>query len=148
MLTRDMILQAQDFEKEEVDIPEWGGSVFIRSMTVAASDVIQLLFIRLGGGELAANQNGSIRDPDALKGLKVAMVSRCLCDEKGELIFNDNEGRAILETKSNVVMDRLYDVAMRINKMGDDEVEQEKKDLPATDSTDSNLFSAPPSAAH
>lgn len=143
MLTRDMILKAQDYSKEEVDVPEWGGSIFLRQMTVTASDEMQQIFLRLGGGgEINANQNGSIRDAQALKGLRVAMVSRCLCDDKGRLLFDDDEGRELLAQKSSVVIERLYDIAMRINKMAEEVVEEEKKDLPETVSAVSSSRSA------
>ena len=32
-LSRDDILKAADNEPEEVDVPEWGGSVLVRGMT-------------------------------------------------------------------------------------------------------------------
>ena len=33
MLTKDQILKSDDLPSEEVSVPEWGGSVMVRSMT-------------------------------------------------------------------------------------------------------------------
>lgn len=131
LLTKEMILKAQDFEKEEVEVAEWGGSVFIRSMTSEASDEVQQIFMRLSGVD-EVSQNGSqvaIKDPEAMKGMKAKIVAYCLCDKNGDLLFAEEGDWQLLASRNSAVIDRLYDVAMRINRFTDESVEQEKKDL-------------------
>jgi len=41
LLTRDAILEAQDLQHEEVYIPEWGGSVRVRTLTGAERDAFE-----------------------------------------------------------------------------------------------------------
>jgi len=123
MLTREMILSLMDFEKEEVHVPEWNGSVYIRTMSALARDWMQVWFMKY------SLQDDGQRDAAALIGMQAAMVSYCLCNEDGELLFDDDEGRAILSRKNGQVISRLYDIASRVNKMDDDEVQGEKKDL-------------------
>ena len=38
LLTKDAILQAQDSKLEKLEVPEWGGHVFIKSMSGTERD--------------------------------------------------------------------------------------------------------------
>ena len=155
MLTRDMIIQVQDFIKEEVQVPEWGGSVFIRSMTVKDSDEMDQYYLRKAKPKTKAKFKTSgkskvklteddldIDDLGAVIGMRVEFVSRCLCDESGDLLLDDDEGREILLHKNANVIERLYDAAIRVNNRDEDTAEQEKKESPAMDSIALNSNSA------
>ena len=126
MSLRETILQAQDYEKEEVKVPEWGTTIYVRSMTARHADDIQIWFARFSR-EPELGQ-GRINDPEKLRDLKVTLVSYCLSDEYGNLLFDDDEGREILRNKSSIVIDRLYDLGSMINKLGEEAELEEKKD--------------------
>lgn len=127
MLTRDMIAEAIDYEMIEKEIPEWGGTIFLRSMTAHNYDAMQVWFARFGG-EKGSMQVLLREEPELLNGLKTTLISYCLCDKDGTFLFDDEEGRAILQSKSGTVIDRLYDAAMALNKLTEEEIVDEKKD--------------------
>lgn len=132
ILSRDAIEQARDFQTETVTVAEWGGDVRLRSMTVGAMDDIQIRYLQLAGAESASAENGTAasvlyRNPELLREMKTRLLSYCLCDAEGTLLFNDEQGRAILSQKNPAVIDRLYEIASRLNRLGNDDIEQEKK---------------------
>jgi hypothetical protein len=143
MLSRDQIDNARDFTVEAVDVPEWNGTVLLRSMTVGCMDDIQIRYLRLAGPEAASGDNGTTtsllhRHPELLREMKSRLLSYCLCDEAGALLFNDESGRAILERRNPAVIDRLYEIASRLNRLGAADVEEEKKVSERAPTPDSN----------
>lgn len=71
MLTKDQILLVTDQARKEVPVPEWGGSVFIRGMTLEDVDFCQ----KLG---------------DDSQSLEKTIV-RFVCDERGESLFSEDD---------------------------------------------------------
>ena len=140
MSLRQTIHEAKDYEKEEVKVPEWGVTVYIRSMTARHADDMQIRYLRMRSDD--SFHEGKIKEPEVLRDLKVIMVSYCLADEYGALLFDDDEGREILRGKSSAVIDHLYEIAAMLNKMTDEAIDTEKKDLEPMTSTDSNSLSA------
>jgi hypothetical protein len=107
MLTRDMILAADDLPKELVEVPEWGGSVYVRCLTGTERDAWEASVVDMSGnGKAKAN----------LENLRAKLVARCACDEAGARIFSDADV-AVLGAKSAAAMDRLYTVAARLSKI-------------------------------
>ena len=45
ILTRDQILQANDLVTETVEVPEWGGSVFVKSLTGVERDQFEAAIV-------------------------------------------------------------------------------------------------------
>jgi hypothetical protein len=125
-LSREAIAAAQDWTIEEVPVPAWGGTVHVRSMMCRDMEHMQTLFLRLGDdASVAARQ-----DPEALLQLRVTLLSYCLCDAQGALLFNDDAGREILAQKHHAVIEALFPVAMRLNNLSQEAVDAEKKDSP------------------
>jgi hypothetical protein len=148
MLSRDDIANMCDFTTITVDVPEWGGSVLLRSMTVGHHDDLQIRLLRFSGAE-ASPENGAAtsllyRHPELLREVKSRLLSYCLCDARGTLLLNDDAGRAILEQRNPVVIDRLYEAASQLNRLSSADVDEEKKDSedPPTDDSSSSSASA------
>src|SRR6516162_5882027 len=95
-LSRDDILKAADNEPEEVDVPEWGGSVLVR---------------------------GGRRQVDPAN-VRAKLVARCVIDDDGNRLFTDADV-AELGGKSAAAVDRVYAVAARLSGMGGEEEMQE-----------------------
>ncbi len=113
-LTRDAILGAQDLPTIEVSIPEWGGSVFIRTMTGAERDLF----------EIDWKQNvGPGGTPQSVRA-RVAVAT--VCDEEGNLLFSKAD-MDVLSKKSSVPLDRVFEAAMKHNKLTDKDVEELRK---------------------
>jgi hypothetical protein len=47
-LTKDEILEAADLSTKAVDVPEWGGSVNVRTMTGADRDAFENTLVEVG----------------------------------------------------------------------------------------------------
>jgi hypothetical protein len=94
-LSRDEIFAAPDLPRVAVDVPEWGGRVFVRALTVAEQDS---LFAE-GGVE---------------KGYNARLVAFCTVDENGGRIFVDAD-YAALAKKSAVALGRLIVAIGKVN---------------------------------
>lgn len=105
MLTRDTILGAHDFETRTVDVPEWGGEVMVRSLSGAARDRIESVFL---GGET--------------NGLKALVVILTACEADGSLLFTDDDLEP-LRAKSAVAIERVFDAAWELSGLAPDAVE-------------------------
>ena len=120
-LTIADILRADDIEIEPVPCPEWGGTVYVRTITADMRDRLETQF------------NGR---EDRI-GIRAAMVAASLCTEAGEFLNPTPAEVAALGTKSAKPVDRVADVVLRLNKVSDEEIERLAKNLPATTDADS-----------
>ena len=77
MLTRDQILNAQDIEFDEVDVPEWAGTVKIRTFNGKDRDWFEQRHISKDGETIGSH----------LINARVDAVVLSACDEAGNLIF-------------------------------------------------------------
>ena len=108
ILTRDWILKHEDLPRELIEVPEWGGSVYIRCLTAAERDAWEASVVNL-------EAKGKQPKTD-LRNLRAKLVVRCACDEEGKRIFEDADIDA-LGGKSAAALDRLYSVAARLSKI-------------------------------
>lgn len=108
-LTKDQILSADDLGLLEVDVPEWGGSLFIRVMTVGERDAYE--------NDWVLNKSRGVDD------FRTKFLARCICDSKGVRLFTDEEIPS-LARKSAKVMSRLWQKAMEHNALSDKDVEE------------------------
>jgi len=112
MLTREQILAANDMEYGEVDVPEWGGKVRIRTISSKARQDFQKM----------VGKDGKVA-PDFMENLVVAAV----CNEEGKPIFTPADVKALSE-KSSIVIDRIFTEVCRLNGLsqeGRDEIKGE-----------------------
>jgi hypothetical protein len=107
-LTAEQILAADDSLVHRVEVPEWGGEVYIRVMSVGERDSYERMWI-------GAQKTG-------IENFRTQYLARVLCDEKGNLMFSRDHIEG-LSKKNAVVMGRLFDLAMRHNKMTEGDVE-------------------------
>jgi hypothetical protein len=103
-LTKEMILVAKDLPHEDVDVPEWGGTVRVRCMTGTERDAFEDSIYEAKGEDIKFNR----------KNFRAKLLARTLVDERGERLFSDAEISA-LGGKSIKVLDRLMSVAQRLN---------------------------------
>lgn len=113
MLNREEILSKEDLPKEEVEVPEWGGSVFIRGMNGKERDEIETLF-------MAAQKK------DSLKGIRAYLICMVTMDENGNHLFEKKDAEALSE-KSGLALDRLFNVALKLSGMSPDSLERAEK---------------------
>lgn len=113
MKLADKILQADDLQTETVRIDEWDATVHVRELTAAERDAYEQSIVAREG------------EPMNLRNIRARLVALTLVDDKGERIFTDEQAEA-LGRKSGRVLDRLFDVAQRLNKMRKQDVEDVK----------------------
>lgn len=119
-LSREEILGVKDFDVEEVNVPEWGGAVYVRPMTGRDRDKTEAEMFADG------NRESEGVDPKCLYDRRARIVARTLCDKEGNLLFSDSDIGPLSE-KSGIVLDLLYEKGMAISKWTDDEIEAVKK---------------------
>lgn len=112
-LSRDAILQADDLEYEELDVPEWGGTVRVRSLSGTELDAYQASMRLQRGNEFIAN----------MLNIRAKLVVRAVVDEDGKRLFTDNDAPALGE-KSAAALNRVFEVASRLSRLSEEDVEE------------------------
>jgi hypothetical protein len=108
MLTKDQILSSDDLPRELVKVPEWGGEVYVRTMSGADRDAFEADFQR-----------------DRSKDIRAKLAVRVVCDRSGQRLFTDADIPA-LSNKSAAALDRIFAAAIKLNKISKDDVEELK----------------------
>ena len=109
-LNKEQILAIKDVQIEEVAVPEWGGTVFVKAMTGEERDTFEQSIVD-------KKQKGKVN----LDNVRAKLCAMAICDEKGERLFSDKEVFA-LSKKSAIALTRIFTVAQKLN--GLDEVSQ------------------------
>lgn len=110
------ILAADDLKREWVDVPEWGGGVYVRSMPGLALDQYeQRLLARRTVEDKVVKLN--------LENARAELVALTACNEAGEPIFTLEQVEA-LSKKSGAALNRVVSVAQRLNGLNQRDLEQ------------------------
>ena len=104
MLNKSQILEAADLGFEEVEVPEWGGSVRVRMMTGSERDAFETEIYEVKGDDVKFNREN----------FRARLLVRTIADEKNDRIFSDADIQT-LGKKSAKVLDRLFAVAQKLN---------------------------------
>lgn len=103
MLSRDQILAADDLPAEEVDVPEWGGTVLVRGMTGAERDKFEM--------RMYLDRDKLDESP-----VRARVVAWCTLDEDGKPLFTQKDVEW-LAGKSGAALDRIFSVAQRLSRV-------------------------------
>lgn len=109
-LSKQQILDADDTKTEEVEVPEWGGSVTIQTMTGYARDAFESSITGKSGAVNTTN-------------IRAKLAAACLVDEAGELMFTEKDV-AKLGKKSAAALERVFAAAQKLNRISDGDVEE------------------------
>lgn len=122
-LTREQILNAQDYQREEVDMTPfgWPGSVLIQSMT---------------GLERGKFEEG-MQSQASFPRFRAMLLVYCLIDETGERLFSEVDDVDALNTKNSGALDYLYEKAQKLNRWKKEDVDALTKNLSTGQSDDS-----------
>lgn len=105
-LNKAKILAADDNKLDKVNVPEWGGEVFLKVLSGTDRDAFE---------EAYSEQK--------MKNFRSRFLVLTLCDEKGERLFTEAEVEE-LGKKSAVVLARLFDKAWSLNAFRNEDVEE------------------------
>jgi hypothetical protein len=110
-LTRDDILQAQDITIEKVEVPEWGGEVFIKGLTGTERDFFESTIVLFRGKAQQMN----------LQDVRARLASLTICDVDGNRLFTEQNVRALGE-KSAAALQRVFRIAQRLSGLSNEDV--------------------------
>ena len=117
ILDKNAIFALQsDLGLKTVEVPEWGGSVNIRGLRGIERDSFETSMWAGEGKDKKSN----------LANLRARLLVRCIVDEKGARVFEDDDA-AELGLRSGAVLDRLYDIAAALSGIGPQAVEAAAK---------------------
>lgn len=118
LLTIDQILGKDDREYKDVEVPEWGGSVRLRAMSSKARDAYEARIY------MSRQKDG---DEGAMDNVRASLVAQCMCDEEGNNLKLGKKQVEALGGQSAAVVNRLFDVARKLNGISDSDVEELEK---------------------
>lgn len=110
MLTREQILGASDRKTVPVDVPEWGGQVFVRTLSGSERDALEYSITR-------AAESGALG-----KNARARFAAAFLSDEAGNALFTPEDADA-LGAKSSAVLERIWKAGQKLNALLDTDVD-------------------------
>lgn len=114
-LGRDAILALHDLETAEVYVPKWNTTVRVKSMSAGQRNKLAALMITSSGRDFDV-------DLSQLPGVMANVVAWCCVDETGKRLFQDSDVDALNE-KHGDALQTIFDAAMRVSGLGDDDAE-------------------------
>jgi hypothetical protein len=137
-LTKENIFKSEDAKKEWVDISEWAGGLYVKVMSGEERDAFETAMFKTN------DMDNFIRNFDNMRARLIAFTA---VDEDGEQIFDpilkyDVQGKlfgdvAELGKKSSIILDRIYVVAQKLNKLRKEDIEDLTKNCLKGQSEDS-----------
>lgn len=116
VLSRDAIKNASDCKLERVSVPEWGGDVYIKTLSGTERDLFEDSY-----------------SEQKMKNFRSRFLVLTLCDEKGERLFGDDDF-VELGKKSSVVLSRLFEQGWALNAFRPQDVDEMGNDSPSDQS--------------
>ncbi len=116
LLTKDQITQSDDRPTLELEVPEWGGSVRIRTLSGSQRDAFE-------AGILDKNGNAT-----RLVNLRARFCVLVLVNEDGTPMFTD---AAQLGDKSANALTRIWETGREFNRMDTDAIESAEENSEA-----------------
>ena len=117
ILNFEEIKNVDDLKIELVDVPEWGGSVYVRSFAGKQRD-------QFDSDNTEVDDDGNISFNGDNYHARLAALS--ICDEKGKLLFTDH---SVLAGKNSSALARVVAVAKRLSGLGKEAREAAGKNL-------------------
>ena len=136
LLSKTAILAAQDLQTEDVEVPEWGGAVRVRSFTGRERDAFESSMVRGDGRDRKVD----------LTNMRARLVGLTVIDETGQRLFTDEEAD-LLGAKSGAALDRVFAIAQKLNGLSGSDVEELTKNSSGVPSAVSTSASALPSGS-
>lgn len=131
LLTKDAILSADDTQMELVEVPEWGGSVWIRGLTGADRDMFE-------ESMLSQRKKGQKREVNFVN-FRAKLVTRAVVtgpEIDAPLMFSPEDIKA-LGNKSGRALQRVFKVAQDLSGLSADDVDELTEELGEDESADS-----------
>ncbi len=124
------VMEAKDLPTRRVDVPEWGGHVFVKTLSGVERDSYEQIC------ENAQKQSPKRRKHMNVKGLKALLVVMATVDAEGTPLFKREDVPA-LNRKSGKAIDRIFQVAAELSGLSEEDIEDLAKNSEGGRSDDS-----------
>ncbi|GHF73909.1 hypothetical protein GCM10018787_23250 [Streptomyces thermodiastaticus] len=115
-LSAEQILDADDLPWEDVEVPEWGGTVRVRGMSGTDRDRFEAAML--------SKDMRSVSKESALERYRARLAAACIVDENGQRMFRSDAEIKRLGEKSAQALQRVCDVASRLSGLTDADQEE------------------------
>lgn len=112
-LTAEAIFSADDMDVAPVDVPEWGGLIYVRRLSGRERDEFEQLMSDRKQGRSSLKVQGVIA--------KVVVLAACTSD--GSKLFNGKDAEGKLNEKACAPLMRIFDAALAVSGMKEDDIE-------------------------
>lgn len=113
LLSREQILGADDRKTEDVEVPEWGGTVRVQALSGTDRDAYEAGIVQIRG-------DGS--RTFTLANARARLVALSVVDGEGTRFFSEADITA-LGAKSAQALERVFDVARRLSGLAEEDIE-------------------------
>lgn len=113
LLSKEAILKAEDMATEDIEVPEWGGTIRLTTMTGTQRDSFE---------DKSMDQRGANPKMN-LVNFRARLLAICIVDDSGRRVFSDSE-ITLLGQKSAAILERLFSKARELNGMNEKDVEE------------------------
>ncbi len=134
------ILNMQDLGVVLVDVPEWGGQVFVRQISGTERDEFEARQ-QWRNRQCACADDTEEAAVDRLNNFRARVAALTLADSKGKALFTEEQVEALGE-KNGAALDRVFDVACRMNGLYQADIEDLVKNSGSGRNADSGSASA------
>lgn len=127
-LTRDEIFAAQDLVTEEVPVPEWGAGrvVLVRAFNLGTRDAYYRPMTQVHADDSLSAEDRAAKLAELSQTASARLVAFSVVDAAGDLMFGDADVEA-LQKKSAKAIERITNVARRLNGLGEAAAESAAK---------------------
>jgi L-ascorbate metabolism protein UlaG (beta-lactamase superfamily) len=122
LLGREAILAADDLPSEDVDVPEWGGTVRVQGLSGKARDEYFTSMAVIRGGQVVGQDT---------RNTSARLVAQCLVGEDGQTLFTPGD-IDLLGAKSAAALGRVFEVAARLSGLEESDVKSLGEDSAPT----------------
>lgn len=137
LLGRDALMKTDHFEREKVMLDDEGNYVFVRQMSGRERDNFEQSLFKItidkGGNEVRQQNTQDFR---------AKLAIQVICDSNGNNLLNEDDIRYISTHWSAYKLEKVAEVAQRINKIGQKDREELEKNSASGPTDNSTLSSA------
>ncbi len=119
LLTRDQIVNADDLETRDVEVPEWNGTVRVKALTGRERDEFEQSTVE-------QKKNGQVKQN--LTNFRAKLVALTVVDEDGAKVFTQKDV-AYLGLKSAAALQRVFNVAAELSGMSEKDIDELTEDF-------------------
>lgn len=113
LLNKEQIKSVSDLETQDVEVPEWGGTVRLKSLTGAERDRFEASVVQGQGRNTTVN----------MQNLRAKLVAQSAIGEDGKPLFTEDDVKWLGE-KSAKALNRLFNAAQQLSGLSESDVKE------------------------